>query len=87
MKRNMVIEVNRQQNENNQSLIRRFTKSVKKSGVLIQARKIRYRIKPKSDQLKKKEALKKKELSKEYQEKRKLGKITNTYGFKGRTRK
>jgi ribosomal protein S21 len=73
MKRNMVIEVNRKQKESNQSLIRRFTKSVKKSGILIQARKVQYRTKSKSDQLKKRDALKRRELRKEYQKKRKLG--------------
>lgn len=69
----MVIEVNRKKNENSQSLIRRFTKSVKKSGILLQARKTRYRTKEKSDQLKKRDALKKQELRKEYDKKRKLG--------------
>ncbi len=69
----MVIEVNRKQNESNQSLIRRFTKSVKKSGVLLQARKTRYWTKEKSAQLKKRDALKKQELRKEYDKKRKLG--------------
>lgn len=70
----MTVEVKRRERENNQSLIRRFSRTIKKSGVLIQARKIRFKKKSKSDELKKREALKKVELRKEYKEARKLGK-------------
>jgi len=69
----MTVEVKRRERENNQSLIRRFSRTIKKSGILIQARKIRFKKKSKSGELKKKEALKKVELREEYEKARKLG--------------
>jgi len=69
----MTVEVKRRERENNQSLIRRFSRTIKKSGVLIQARKTRFKKKMKSDELKKKDALKKVELREKYKEEKKLG--------------
>lgn len=69
------IEVKKQEKETTQSLIRRFTKRVQQSGVLIQARKIRFKKRRKSEQMKKRAALRREELKKEYEKLKKLGKL------------
>jgi len=71
----MGLEVKKQNKENNQSLIRRFTKKVKQSGVLLQARKIRFKERQKSRQMKKRSALRREERRKEYEKLKKLGKL------------
>jgi len=70
----MTLEVKRKPRESAQSLIRRFTQRVRRSGVLVQARKIRYKQEVKSRQAKKKAALRKEQLKKRYEELEKLGK-------------
>lgn len=70
----MVIDVQRQNRETTQALIRRFTKRVKESGVLFRARKNRFKKRPKSKQMKKKAALRREQLRKEYAKMAKLGK-------------
>jgi len=69
----MVIEAKKQERETSQSLIRRFTKRVQKSGVLRQAREKRYRKRPKSQQMGKRAALRREQLRKDYQRLKKLG--------------
>jgi ribosomal protein S21 len=70
----MSIEVKKEGRENSQALIRRFTKKVKKSGVLVRARKSRFYQPPlKSKEMKKKAALRREKLKKEYQKLVKLG--------------
>jgi 23S rRNA U2552 (ribose-2'-O)-methylase RlmE/FtsJ len=69
----MVIEAKKQERETSQSLIRRFTKRVQKSGVLRQARENRYHKRSKSQQMKKRAALRREQLRKEYQRLKKLG--------------
>jgi ribosomal protein S21 len=69
----MVLEVKKQDRENSQGLIRRFTKKVQKSGVLIRARKSRFHKRPKSEGLKKKTAVRKEKLRAEYEKLDKLG--------------
>jgi ribosomal protein S21 len=72
--KNMTIEVKKEERENSQALIRRFTKKVKRSGILIRARKSRfYQPVSKSKEMKKKAALRREKLSKEYQKQAKLG--------------
>jgi hypothetical protein len=71
----MALEVKRQLKETTQSLVRRFTKSVKGSGILLRARKIRFKQRKKSEQMKKRAALRREELKKEYEKLEKLGKI------------
>ena len=71
----MVIEVKKQERENTQSLIRRFTRRVQQSGVLVRARKIRFHQRPKSHSAKKIAALRREELRKEYFKLKKLGKL------------
>jgi len=70
----MPLEVKKQGRETSQSLVRRFTKRVKQSGILLQARKSRFWERPKSRQLKKKSALRKEQLRKEYEKLEKMGK-------------
>lgn len=69
----MGIEAKKQERETSQSLIRRFTKRVQKSGVLRQARENRYHKRSKSQQMKKRAALRREQLRKEYQRLKKLG--------------
>ena len=71
----MAIEVKKQERETIQSLIRRFQKIVQQSGLLVQARKTRFRKRQKSEQMKKRAALRREELKKEYDRLRKLGKL------------
>lgn len=71
----MALEVKKQPRETSQALIHRFTKSVKESGILVRARKIMFREKKKSENLKREAALRREEIKKEYERLRKLGKI------------
>ncbi|OGZ24243.1 MAG: hypothetical protein A2896_00125 [Candidatus Nealsonbacteria bacterium RIFCSPLOWO2_01_FULL_43_32] len=71
----MALEVKKQERETAQSLVRRFGKRVQQSGLLIRARKTRFRKRPKSHLAKKRAALRREELRKEYQKLKKLGKI------------
>lgn len=71
----MALEVKKQNKETTQNLIRRFSRRIQQSGILHQARKIRFRERKKSEQMKKKAALKREELKKEYERLKKLGEI------------
>ncbi len=69
----MSLEIKKTERETSQNLVRRFSKRVKQSGILIQARKNRFQKKTKSNQMKKKAALRREHLKKEYQRLEKLG--------------
>ena len=71
----MALEIKKEGRETSQNLVRRFSKRMKQSGILLRARKSRFRERPKSDQMKKKSALRREELKKEYEKLEKLGKI------------
>jgi ribosomal protein S21 len=71
----MTLKVKRQDRETTQSLVRRFQKSVQQSGILIRARKSRFHKKSQNETSKKRAALRKEELRKEYAKLKKLGKI------------
>jgi len=71
----MPLEVQKQNRESSQNLIRRFSQRLRKSGVLLEARKRRYKTGEKSRQLKKRSALRRREKKKEYEKLRKLGRI------------
>jgi ribosomal protein S21 len=71
----MALEIKKQERETSQALIRRFSKSVQRSGILLRARKTRFRQRQKSRQMKKRAALRREELKKEYEKLRKLGKL------------
>jgi ribosomal protein S21 len=71
----MALEAKKQERETTQGLIRRFTKRVQRSGILLRARKSRFRQRPKSRQMRKKAALRREKLRKEYEKLKKLGKL------------
>lgn len=71
----MPLEIKKQSRETPQGLIRRFTRSVKKSGILVRARKGQYRQRQKSRQLKKRSALRREVLRKRYEQLKKIGNI------------
>lgn len=71
----MALEIKKQPRETNQALIRRFNQALSESGILIRARKIRFKEKEKSEQMKKAAALRREEKKKEYERLKKLGKI------------
>ena len=71
----MPLEVKKQERETSQSLVRRFQKRVQQSGLLRRARKIRFRERKKSEQMKKRAALRRQELKKEYERKQKMGEL------------
>ncbi len=68
------VAVDKNQNENNTSIIRRFTKRVQESGVLRRVRGIRYQERSKSDYVKKKNTLKVIKKREKIEEYLKLGK-------------
>ena len=69
----MAIEIRRKEKENSQSLIRRFSRRIQRSGILRRVRKKQFKVRPKSRQMKKRAALRREELKKEYQKLKKLG--------------
>lgn len=71
----MSLEVQKKERETTQSLVRRFVQKVQKSGILRRARFIRFYQRSKSRQMQKRAALRREELKKEYEKKKKLGEI------------
>ena len=67
------LEVKKQERETNQSLVRRFTKRLKQSGILMSARKGNFYKPDTSAQMKKKAALRRIEKKEEYERALKLG--------------
>lgn len=78
----MALEVRKQDRETSQALIRRFSTGMKKSGILVRARQIRFRTRVKSQNMQKKAALRREELKIEYKKKAKLGKIEKKPTFR-----
>lgn len=71
----MPLEVKKRPRETSLALAHRFTKSIQQSGILLRARKVRFRERGKSRQMEKRAAIRRDERKKEYQKLRKLGKI------------
>lgn len=71
----MPLEVKKQDRETSQGLVRRFSRRMKQSGILLSARKVRFFERPKSKQMRKRSALRREELRKEYELADKMGKI------------
>jgi len=71
----MPIEVHKKEKETTQSLVRRFTQKIQKSGILRWVKYNSFFQRPKSRQIKKRIALRREELKREYQRKKKLGEI------------
>ncbi len=70
-----MVEVKRKERENVGSLLRRFSKKVQQSKLLIHAREIRFRQPKKSRPERRKNALKRNEIREEKEMLRKLGKL------------
>ncbi len=70
----MPLKVTKKERETSQSLIRRFSRNIKKSSLLFRVRKNRFRKRDKSKQMKKRSALRREELRKEYKRLEKMGK-------------
>ena len=71
----MALEIRKKEKETSQNLIRRFTKRIQQSGILVQARKNMFKRRQESDEAKKRAALRRVELKKQYQILKKLGKL------------
>ncbi len=69
----MALEVKRKDKETVQSLLHRFTRNVQQSGILLRARKTRFKERRKSQQMKKRAALRREEIKKKYEKLKKLG--------------
>lgn len=70
-----MIQVKKKERETSESLIRRFTRRVQQSGILITARKSRFRSEDKSKREKRNEALYKIKIRKQIDRLKKLGKF------------
>jgi len=75
MEKKMPLEVKKRPKETSQSLVRRFNRILKQSGILFRARKLQFREREKSREMKKREALRREEIKKRYKKLEKLGKI------------
>jgi hypothetical protein len=71
----MALEIRKKEKETSQNLIRRFAKRIQQSGILVQARKNMFKRRQESDEAKKRAALRRVELKKQYQILKKLGKL------------
>ena len=71
----MALEIKKQERETSQSLIRRFTKGVQRSGILRRARDLQFYKRKKSHKMKKEAALRREEMKIEFKKLEKLGKL------------
>jgi ribosomal protein S21 len=75
----MALKARRKEKETSQNLIRRFSKMIRQSGLLLEIRKRRAHQRPKSPQAKKRAALRKKELKEKYKRLKKLSKVKEQF--------
>ena len=80
----MALEIKRKAKESSQNLIRRFSKRMRQSGILLRTRKARFCKRPLSPQAKKRAALRREQLKKEYERLSKLGELKDTRGTRYR---
>lgn len=71
----LVVEIKRKENESTEALLRRFKRKIQQSGVLLQARKIKYFEPRKNKRAVRVEAIRKTGIRKERELLRKLGKM------------
>jgi len=71
----MALEVKKKEKESSQNLVRRFTKRVQQSGILLRARKTMFKKREKSRGMEKEAALRREKMKREYEKLKKLGKI------------
>ncbi len=76
-----MIEVRRKENESIGSLLRRFSKKVQQSGLLLQVRNSMFREKRKSKTERRKSALRRIKIRSEREKLRKLGKLEDEFRF------
>ncbi|MEX1997257.1 MAG: 30S ribosomal protein S21 [Candidatus Andersenbacteria bacterium] len=81
-----MVEVRKRDNEGTESLVRRFSRKVQQSGVLLQARKIRFHARKKSRRKLREEAQRRTELQTERERLIKLGEIDEFTPLSSRTR-
>ena len=70
-----IIEVKKNQNENNASIVRRFSRRIKESGIIRKVKSSRYNVRKESKLTIKRSALKRIQKKKEIEKLKKLGKI------------
>ena len=78
----MPVTVRKKEKESVQSLLRRFSRRIQQSGVLVRARRGRFYISPLTKRQKKLGALRRQEIRKEREKLYKLGKLTGEHEFK-----
>ena len=71
----MALEIKKTNKETSQSLVRRLSRRIKQSGILVQARKNRFYKRKKSSQTEKRAALRREQLKEEYRKLDKLGQV------------
>jgi ribosomal protein S21 len=74
-----MLEVRKKDNESIGSLLRRFSKKVQQSGLLLQARNSRFREKIRSKMERRRGALKRNKIAAEKEKLRKLGKLEDEF--------
>jgi ribosomal protein S21 len=74
-----MIEVKRKDNESVGSLLRRFSKKIQQSGLLLQARSSRFQEKDKSRTERRKSALRRNQIVAQKEKDRKLGKLDDEF--------
>jgi ribosomal protein S21 len=77
-----MIEVKKKDNESVGSLLRRFSRKVQQSGLLLQARSSRFQEKEKSRTERRKSALRRNVIVAQKEKDRKLGKLEEEFKFK-----
>lgn len=70
----MALEIKKNERETSQNLVRRFSRRMKQSGILLRARRARFKKREKSRQMRRKSALRREQLKKEYEQMEKMGK-------------
>ncbi|MFC1662648.1 30S ribosomal protein S21 [Patescibacteria group bacterium] len=81
-----MVEVRKKEGESGESLIRRFNKRVQQSGVLIQAKRGRFFETPKNKRQMREDAQRRSEIKEQKELLRKMGKLEENYGSRGRRR-
>lgn len=71
----MPLEIQRSKKESSRSLVTRFLRAVRRSGIQFEIKKRRFYQKPLSRTAKKRSALRREEMSKKYERLKKLGKL------------
>ncbi|MFC1700971.1 hypothetical protein ACFLZ0_02440 [Patescibacteria group bacterium] len=80
----VVVEVKKRERENTRSLLRRFTRRIQQSGILVRARKARFWEKDKSKLERRQSALRRQKTAKKIEKLKKLGLFEEDKKFKKR---